>query len=560
MSLTIETQPAAIALSRNPMRFQIVALDDSSERYGTTGARAWMQFDVETGMPDTNTVTLEWTEPSGLASAITFTAVQLPDIITEIPADHEEYATFDEYLLAIAAVFNAHPAVVPFFIAFVDEATNRVYIESRSDSTDWTVEFTGSPGASITLGDSAATSNTPPEGYAVVLDVFVERDYASGEYVHAASLTAAPNQDSEAWFDISGILHEEGLIGLPDPPLPVWGTDAPYLAPTLRNYYVRIVELNGAETTSELTDIKQYMLGGIAQNLFADYDFFTAMGEANSLLTWRPDARDVAVNSPEYLAWFNYTGDVAEVKLEFSFRTPSATETEYIYTNHGTDVPENGILIFPVGLQTMLDKLAIENDAILFYQVRVLTNDSDPEGTVTPLSQAQGYYVDRRYYEDVRFLQYLNGFWLPETVRCTGHFAQSLQVQREDSERILSPDYTSTTAEQFQYTEDWQQYFTYHTGYMRRFDLDALQELLIFGRAFEVYETGYIPLKLRGSSWKIHETGENLYTAQIETMPALRSLNYSNINIQIITEQEDGWELVAADYWRTVAGQVWQIA
>jgi hypothetical protein len=519
-----------------------------------------MQFDVEQGMPDTNTVTLEWTEPSGFSNSIVFTSEQVPAAITDIPADHEEYDTFDDYLIAVAAVFNNHPGVNPFFIAFTDTATNRVYIESRADSAEWTVEFTGSPGVNITLGDSAASYNAPPEGYEIILDIFVEREYGSGEYTHSASLSAAPNQDSKAWFDIAPVLHNESLLGLPDPPLPVWGTDAPYLAPTLRNYYVRLIELNGEATTATIGDTKQVMLGGIAQNLFAEYDFFSALNADNSLLSWRPQEAEVAPDEQHYIGWFNYTGAVAEIKLELIIQTASASETEFIYPNNGIDAPENGILIIPVGLATLLTAAGITNDAVQRYTIRVVTNDSDPEGVITYLSQPRSYYVDRRYYEDVRTLQYLNGFYLPESLRCIGSFRQTIEIDRQESARILTPDYTATTTEVFQFSENWSQYFTYRTGFLRRFELDALQELLIFGKAYEVYETGYIPLLLKGKGWNIHETGQNLYSADIETTPALRGINYSNINIQVITEQEDGWELASSDYWRTVAGLVWQLA
>jgi hypothetical protein len=193
------------------------------------------------------------------------------------------------------------------------------------------------------------------------------------------------------------------------------------------------------------------------------------------------------------------------------------------------------------------------------YTVRVVTNASTPEAP-SYLSQPRSYYVDRRYFEDVRYLQYLNGFYLPETLRCTGVFGTTLDVERENSLRILTPDYTSTTSERYQHAEDWTNYFRYHTGYMRRFDLDALQELLIYGRAYEVYAEGYIPLLLRGKGFPVHETGQNLYSAEIEAEPALRQINYSNLNIPLDSDAlEDGWLLVAGDYWRTVFGQVWKL-
>lgn len=559
MSLVINQQPGAIVLSKNPVVYKLLALNDSAELFGPKGARAWMQFDVA-GMPNDNTVTLEWTETSGVSSSLTFTAKTVPAGITEIPADHTAYGSFDLYIEAVAEAIGAHPLIAPFFFVYADAATDRVYVQAKDTSTEFDVAFTGTPGPDISLDNEEAWQNTIPVGYAIIMDVFVERVYGSGEYIHSASLEAVPNADSEAWFDLSSVLHKEGLLGLPDPPLPVWDSATPYLAPTLRNYYVRISELTGLAVNVQVLDIKQFYLGGIAQNLFAEYDFFATLNNANSLITWTPDGKEVAPGQNEWLAWYNYGETAALAKIELTIISPAgSTDTNYVYQNNGVSVPPGGILLFPVGLQVMLDAISVTNDTVVKYTVRVVTNDSTPEAN-TYLSQPRSYYIDRRYYEDVRYLQYLSGFYLPETLRCTGIFGTELEVDREESQRVLTPDYASTTTEQFQHAQDWRNYFRYHTGYMRRFDLDALQELLIYGRAYEVYAQGYIPLLLKGKSFPIHETTQNLYSAQIQAEPALRQINYSNLNIPLDTDAaEEGWLLVAGDYWRTVFGQIWKL-
>lgn len=557
MSLTVIQQPPAMVFSRNPVVLKFAALDDGGLPFGLRGARASMTWTAETAITTDNTVTLEWTEPSGITGSITFTAKVAPATSTQIPSAGSTFATFDEYLNWVAEVIGAHPQVSPLFQVLIDEALNAIYVQARDTDALWDVQFTGSPGAQIDLDADVATDNSPPDGYKIILDVFVERVYGSAQYAHAASLHADPNTDSEVWFDLSTILHKEGLLGMPDPPLPVFDTAAPYLAPVVRNYYVRYTELVETPVSTILADT-QFFIGGISQPLFADQNLFGALDATNSLLTWRPDGHEVAPAEPHYLAWLNYTNEVQEVKLAVTLTTPTSAETNFAYQNNGIEVPAKHVIVFPVSLAVLLDAMSIENDTVQRYTVRVVTNDSNPETTIEYLSQGRSYYVDRRYFEDVRYIQYLSGFYLPETLRCTGLFQTDLDVQRQESTRILTPDYSATTQERFQFAQEWTNYFRYRTGFMRRFDLDALQELMIYGQAYEVYETGYIPLMLRGSAWRIHETGQNLYTAEIEAMPALRAVNYSNINIQL-SEDQDGWLLVAGDYWRTVFGQIWNL-
>ena len=131
-------------------------------------------------------------------------------------------------------------------------------------------------------------------------------------------------------------------------------------------------------------------------------------------------------------------------------------------------------------------------------------------------------------------------------------------MEREESQRILTPDYTEATAENFQSSEAWADFFTYRSGYLRKLDLHALEELAIFGKAWEVYTEGYIPLLLKGKKFPISDSRQNLFSITIECSPALQRKNYSNVLIPI-EDTEEGWLIVPEGYWKTVFGKIWGI-
>jgi hypothetical protein len=154
---------------------------------------------------------------------------------------------------------------------------------------------------------------------------------------------------------------------------------------------------------------------------------------------------------------------------------------------------------------------------------------------------------------------YLNSFCCPETLRCIGDFKTQLQVPRSESERILTPDNSSTTAERFQYDQAFDNYFTYNSGFLSAFEVDALQELLIYNQLYEVYTDGYIQLKLTENKFDITESRQFLHATSFQAIPATRQGQYSNIVIPM-TDDQEGWATQYGDYWRTTFGKVWAIS
>lgn len=574
MSLTLLQAPDEISLSRNQIIVRLEGMDDAMATYGYTGASSRMTTDGNYAIPTGFSLIISWTEPNGLEQSRSFLAVStlVPGAFIPSASLIGSYLSYLAYWEAIAAIIQANLQVGPHFTVYATSAggNTTLHIEAQEYDTEWTVtsELSGIEAGNVTVVDAAPVTNYP-DNYRCHLDILFETEYNIGTWEKVAALSIGPTEDGIFVFDLSGIIDKELRASLPSPLIPEFSADTPVIADILRQFSLRYYEIyDGLDPITADADTTTYlaMCGGIARNTFADYGFFPNLSETNSLLTWYPEGKSVALAQPEWLAWYNYTGSAAEVVLEVvRYAADGPMQIYYLYGTvvDGTDpltALGNEVVLWPVGFEQMgLDALP-DPDDVLYYTVQVVDASSDYDGgDAVYLSQARRYYVDRAYYENTRYLMYLNGFCCPETLRAVGNLSNRLNVQREESTAQRPESYTGAFRETFQFSEDFQNYFVYRTGYLSRFEADALQELLIYNQLYEVYAEGFLPLYIRNREFPVHVDRQYLYSFEIETQPALARGNYSNTQIPLGEDQEN-WATAAADYWRTAYGLKWQIA
>jgi hypothetical protein len=564
MSVTILQQPGEITFSKNPVIFRFQALDANMMPYRAKGTSAYMRFDTEGPFVDEEYLTTNIIDPDGidLNAPVSFVFKNTPTADFHLPANPANYNSFTDYLQAIADKLNAHPQFGPYFRSYIviNGTDKRVWSEAKDTHPDWEIQW-GSDVSGITTGFLPATQTNLPDDYKIRVEVFVEREYLAGFTTPPVIVEGIPNDESEVCFDISGILHREGVIGLSDPPLPVFNSDDPQLADILRRYAVRYMEV-GQDVAPVYIGPKYFLLGGIAQNLFARADFFANLSITNSLLSWYPNGKTVGTDQPEYLAWYNYTTSDKQIVLQLTRFPESNIDKTILYaydTPQKITVKPKETLLIPCGWAQLKSALSLPDTDVVKYVVRVVDAASGWEsGSPGYLSQTRRFYIDTKYRHETRYIQYLNGFYCPQSLRCIGNFSEDIEVEREETTRVLTPNYTETTAETFQNSETWEDLFTYRTGYFTKAEVHALQELLVYGKAWEVYAEGYIPLVLKGKKFAMHESRQNLYSLSVECSPALSRRNYSNIMIPMEAD-ENGWRIVPEGYWKTVFGNNWGI-
>jgi hypothetical protein len=564
--LTVLSNIPSLALSRNAVLLKLKATDDAGEPFAAKGRQLQVISDGAAGIVEDDSILINFQEPTGIAQNILFTAKDTPLTENQIPTENTDtYPSLFDYFTAVAEKIQAHPRIYPVFRVYpatIDGAEAFV-MQAIDTDDDFTISVTlfNIANAGYSYEIIAPIASNIYNNYKVFADVVFETEYQTGRYERVATLEGAVDSNSNLTFDFSSILHKSFQNSMPTPPIPAWNNTEPYLADNLRRYYVRLYETyDGSDSVAEfLSSIHNTIYGGISQNLYADFDFFGSLGADNSLLTWLPEGRSIATDQDEYIFWYNYTGADKVISLETSIHNAAGTNITPTKYSDGITVPAGQTAVIPVGY-TQLD---IESDAIdnpLYYDVRVLDYDELQSLNFVYYSQSRRYYIDYAYSEETRYLMYMNGFGLPEVLRCTGNFSNQLEIDRQESRAILAPEFFGTAREKIQYDQDYDNVFTYRTGWLTPLEKEALQELLIYGMAYEVYDAGYIPLQIETNKFRIYDTQDRLVALEFSATPALKARNYSNLQIPL-NEDQRAWKISnELQYWRTVFGLTWKLS
>lgn len=565
--IVLSLPPDDIALAGNPMPVILTSTDVDGAPFSWLGARTELKTTGYTDLGNLTILTLNWQEPDGPSLAANFQAVALPDADNEahLPATDSGYSSNQAYWNAVAEKIQMHPDVHPLFRIYATDNGDSMslWAVSRFYETGWTVEWNDlGAGWTTTPYDDLVT--TLPDSYRTRLDIFLEASYDSMEYARIATLQGVPDVASMTRFDIASILHDAGQSTRAVLPIPAWDQADIHRADLLRRYYLRAYETTeqaDPDYTNFLrTDVQQVLLAGISQSLFARSAWLAGRDATNCLLTWLPDGRVIDTIQPEWLAWYNWRDtDTALVVRLVEYDEAGASTTNYRYDADPEDRIEAApgqVLLVPISATT----LAIAADTVRFT-VRLVDAESDWEGgNPTFVSPLRTYYVDREYYESTRYLMYLNGFNCPEVLRCTGDVEKDLSVDAETSTAILPIGFDETFPERRQTRAEWEDVFTYHSGYLPAGAADAVaHEVNAYGRLWEISAAGYIPLLRRGKSFPITATRQNLHAVRIEATPALLERYFSNATPAAGTaETDNAWLTDNLDYWATPLALPWQ--
>ncbi len=554
MALTLLSNPENVHFARNPAIVKLRAdQDGGGTLFDAVGITAHLEYTEPDRFATNETITVEYTEPDGTTQTQVFTAKASPAGSNQF-YDAAFGGTDLEYWIFIKDLIADHPRIAPFIDVYITSSGGeKLNFQLRSASAGWDLDVTNAGGFTITL--DAAVADATPENYKALLDVFFENTYREGDYAQAARLEGLPEAGTGyVYFDLSAVLSAECRAARSEPLVPEWGTNTPFLGDNMRRWYFRYTEQYGAPVAAQPWTYgidKTAYDGGVSQARYADGDFLADMDGDNALLTWMPDGKSLALEQPEYLTWYNHTSATRTVYLRVVWYNiaDGTTSSPTDYFTPGLSVLAGESAVFPVW--PALFGLDAETDAYK-YTVQVGYTSI----TFSALSQARSYYIDRDYYESERHLVYLNGFGVPETWRCTGEIAKRLRVQRQTAERPLSPGYNELASDRYQHARSWDVELTYRTGYLTKTQADALQELLIAGEVYDVSETGYIPLQITSSDFRVTETRQELHAYEFSAVARLNMKNYSRKTLT--TAGSDAWLDEAGDPWWDELEISWQ--
>lgn len=568
--LTIIQEPTQQVLTGNPVIIAARCMD------GDGNVIDWQSARSELDLPGyyvlaADDISLNWEQPDGLALAINFYSAAIPDAPEEFPNSADDYISIMSYYEAVAEIMQNHPSVYPSLRIYAEDngAGISIHAEVREYVAGWSVQWGDNnieSGTSV-VTSSTALSTTAPDGYRVVCDVFMESGYGAGDYMRVGSISTAPNSQGEVYYDVRSILHAGALKSFANkeagPAIPAWADADIYIHDVTRRWYYRIYELNEEEDTDftevSLSATLHCLAGGIAQNIAAVYDFIAALSITNAFLTWKPDKRQIDRQQPEWLPWYNWTGDVAEIVVQLTEYDEEDTATvSYLFEDTAlrSEINAGQIVMIPASPRQL--DLA---EGTIKYSLRVVDATSSYPGVPAYLSQARTYYIDSSYYAHAHYLMYMNSFFCPETLRTTGVKNTDLNVQSQQVERVLPPGSTEQYAQLVPFGTEWADRWVFRTGYLSRLEIESLRELLIYRSLYEITERVYIPLAMQEgrSSFPVTTSRQNLHALEIATMPAIKQGWYSNILIPV-ADGGDAWLTDAGDYWETSYGVPWLTA
>lgn len=549
--ITLVETPGAITMSRNTSVFRLRATDALGVPYGARGAYATLTATPSARLATSATITVTLTDADGLVTTVVFTAVASPVTETQLP-NSAFVGTNSAYWAAVAAVINGHRQVAPYArCTAAVGASAELRLQARSTDPAWAIELATSAG--YTAADFTAAADSTPDNYAVLLEVYVERTYGAGDYTLEATLEPVPDADGYMAIDVSNVLEASARTWRAEPLVPVWGTALPYVADNLRRYYVRYTEQSGAPVTTDdwtLDTTRLVMWGGVAQSLWAEGNYLASITSDNSLLTWHPTGRKVPVAGPLWLGWYNYLLDPTQVRLQvktYSIVDGTLLATTNVYT---IDADVKQSVAFPVDATS----LGITTTNVYKYTVRVQYYD-DSE-TWQTASGEMTYNIDDQYFEGERWIQYVNGFGMPEAWRCTGDYSEAANVERDLSTRSLLPGAGAFSTETYQYQSDLVPGITYRTGYISRAEASTLVEMLVVGEVYEVSAAGYLPLRVTTNTFEVTSTRRALHAYEIQCVPRLRVGTFSKRPTDAGATLP-AWQEPNGTYWLTALFQPW---
>jgi len=543
-----------VVFAKNPVIFRLRSTPGfGGGLYAAKGPKSKVQAGVGERFANGETLTVDYEEPDGTTETIVFTASATYEAENELP-DDTYGGSLTQYWEICREKVEGHHRISPYFTVTRTGPLggSSLTIHTRSSAAGWEVAFSNSAGFAIIA--TAATDDTTPVNYSVLLEVFFEASYKGGDYSLVAQLKNSPDAQGYLYFDISSILAAQCRAGLTEPVVPEWATSDTALADNLRRWYVRYTEEYGAPVEAqewEYDQVRVCMNGGVSQSVFAGGDFLAGLSATDSLLTWMPDGRKIGLSQPEFLAWYNWDTVDRYVLIEMKW-IDIEDGTVSTPTQHFSElrVRPQEVGLLPVN-PTLL---GLDSEANAYkYQVRVVYLD----GTYIGVSQWRTYFIDRDYYRSERYLQYLNGFGVVECWRCTGVWGKKMSVERQVAESSLLPGYNEFATNRFQFGAIWDQELTYRTGFITRGQADVLQEMLIAGEVYDVSEDGYIPLRITANSFQVTDTDEDLHAYQFTAQPRLDMRNYSKI--RLTTSMSGAWLEPGGDAWFDAALVPWEL-
>ena len=433
-----------------------------------------------------------------------------------------------------------HRFLSPFWEASLTGTTIEIRSKLYSDGLTATIDVTNFSVATTTT--LAAPADNALANHRIHYEIMFESVYESGFYEKVFEGIATPDTGGVCRADVAKILHDNLLKSTAGDAYDV-NISVPTIANNMRRWYIRFQEQSGSPVTSgnwANFGVCYTILGGIPVTLENDFGFINSLSVDNSILSNMPNHREVGENEPHFLAWFNFTNEVKTVQLK-------VTDTTTHDPTYGSiEVQPNETALFPLK-STLLNLPA---NTIKFC---VAVYDMVASANISPL---RVYYISQDYFEFEKYLQYINAFGCPESVRVQGTLSSSVDIERATTQ-LTDVAYITNLK---QYRSQFKMPMSYRVGYPSRWVLEAMLDGIISNSFYEVDEKGFIPLSITDKKTPAIDSEGVLFAMTINAEPTYNAENYGTAAFNTPVDADldnDNWMSMSEKVWRRIWLRPW---
>ena len=478
-------RPHETAFSRNPIAYQIRAVDTLGAAYRAVGARAVFDTYAEYLNPD-DTLTFSWTDATGATGSILFTAKATPLLDTDLPANQP--------LSIVAQYIAAHRLIAPVFnVYYRNLAYQTIVAEVRAIETGWTMDW------DWLVNDDAQKSLVPfsemnaPSGYYIGYEVFFEVGYNSRKWQSIHTGRIYPRADGgDLYLNIADILDTQCRATLLENPFSAYSKVLPSITDNERRYYVRFREYGDVLATQWQTEaISTVLMGGLPNQVWLTYPNWFAFQVSDIGRTWLTYRQNQVVyfGKPSWISWFNPYAETISIQLMCEWTDQNGNQGSGLVADVHVSAEKDRCVTFAVSP----DALGLNED-VRVYSIQVLTTFGQA------LSVKQYFRVDTLPYRNTKVLAYLNAFGCPETVICTGENTRQITMVSTQTESVRGVNYVGGITRSERFLQSFQINYIYRTGILSAAQREALTELQLSDVFFDITGSSYLALVLKAES------------------------------------------------------------
>lgn len=509
MAITVNSEPAAVHMARNPIAYEL----ETDNRITTPGSAAAIPIEiVGTGINANDQFDLEWQNESE-----TFVAKASPDdsgnqfpstgsTTAEIADDLAEYLPYN-YRIARDFDVTRSSSGGEYVILTLKENGNIPII--LTEALTW-----------LTTYYSPGVDEVTNENFKLFTRLFIqEDDFPGADLVLAVETELPVNTDEQAVFFYQNYIKAYLGNDVPD----LTDINGDLCRKMMKQYYIQHAEKYGdpASVKSLTTETTKYAVnGGLSHQFYSNNsDLITDyISVQKNFFTWAPDNKEIYSGQYDFLYFMIYDST-----------TTLFVYADIYYTDGTSDLSQSitGIVSgqqyymywVPVG-HNKIAALADANKTIDYWEIRVDKAGAD-------------YITKRRYYYnnkpqiDQEQVIFKNSWGAYESIRMFGNKIEGIEVSKDTFENHLDYNYTISDAARKDYNILAQKPITLNTGWMNKDWAKHMQELLLSEDRYIVINDELVPVVLNTDDLQFYVTRQNIYGIEIEFVKAKAEHSYS---------------------------------